>query len=351
MKLARWQIDGTETFGLVMDDGGLYDIARRSRGRIASLRALIDGKALSEAGTLATGTPDARLDAVSLRPPIPEPCKIVCIGINYPERNAEYKDGTDQPKYPSLFARFPTSFAGHNETILRPPESAQLDYEGEIVLVIGKAGRRIEEADAMSHVFGVTLMNEGTIRDWLRHGKFNVTQGKNFDRSGSLGPWIVPCGNGVDPQALDIVTRVNGEERQRGNTATLIFSVPRLIAYLSTFMTLEPGDMIATGTPPGAGARFDPPRYLLPGDRLRDCLSPDRYAGEQHRGRGHLTPSMDGRARAPVGARRHSRCVRPLAAHVELTVAQFVELVEPVEDLVVVRHRDDRGILLGRQPP
>jgi 2-keto-4-pentenoate hydratase/2-oxohepta-3-ene-1,7-dioic acid hydratase in catechol pathway len=199
-------------------------------------------------------------------PPFARPGKIICVGVNYPERNAEYKDGTDAPKYPSLFVRFPGSFVGNNQPIIRPRESAQFDYEGEIVLVIGKPGRRIAESHALAHVFGITLMNEGSVRDWLRHGKFNVTQGKNFDRSGSIGPCIVTREAAGDLNNLDLVTRVNGEERQRGNTGTLMFPFARIINYISTFTTLEPGDLIATGTPPGAGARFDPPKWLVPGD-------------------------------------------------------------------------------------
>jgi 2-keto-4-pentenoate hydratase/2-oxohepta-3-ene-1,7-dioic acid hydratase in catechol pathway len=136
-------------------------------------------------------------------------------------------------------------------------------------MVIGKAGRRISEAAARQHVFGLTLMNEGSVRDWLRHGKFNVTQGKNFEKSGAIGPWIVTTDELPDFRALTLVTRVNGEERQRGETGQLLFSFDRLIAYISTFTELHPGDIISTGTPTGAGARFDPPRWLKPGDVVR----------------------------------------------------------------------------------
>jgi 2-keto-4-pentenoate hydratase/2-oxohepta-3-ene-1,7-dioic acid hydratase in catechol pathway len=188
------------------------------------------------------------------------------VGVNYPERNAEYKDGSDAPKYPSLFVRFPSSFVGHGAALIRPPESTQLDYEGEIVIVVGKRGRRIAETDARAHIFGLTLMNEGSVRDWIRHGKFNVTQGKNFEHSGSIGPWIVPLHDGLPLDGLTVTTRVNGEERQRGQTGTLMFSFARILASISTFTTLEPGDVIATGTPPGAGGRFDPPKWLKPGD-------------------------------------------------------------------------------------
>ena len=201
-----------------------------------------------------------------MRPPIPAPEKIICIGVNYPDRNAEYKDGQDAPKYPSMFMRTPRSFVGHGAPLVRPRVSPQLDYEGELVLVIGKAGRHITETDAMDHIGALTLCNEGTIRDWVRHAKFNVTQGKNFDSTGSLGPWLVPFTGEAQIADLRLTTKVNGELRQDDRTSRLIFGFRYLIHYLSTFTTLVPGDIIITGTPTGAGARFDPPRYLKPGD-------------------------------------------------------------------------------------
>jgi 5-carboxymethyl-2-hydroxymuconate isomerase len=163
-----------------------------------------------------------------------------------------------------VFVRFPASFVAHGEPLVRPPETKQFDYEGEIALVIGKRGRRIARGEALSHLFGYTIANEGTAREWTRHGKFNVTQGKNFDRSGSLGPWIVTADAIAGPMRLE--TRVNGQERQNDTTDRLLFSFDHLISYLSTFTTLEPGDLILTGTPNGAGARFDPPKWLVPGD-------------------------------------------------------------------------------------
>lgn len=275
MRLATWVPRGEQRgalrFGAVTGDGGgdggLIDLSKRLEGRFASLQEVIAAGAVGEIATLIEGAPaDAKIGDVTLLPPVSRPGKILCVGVNYPERNAEYKDGTELPKYPSLFVRFPNSFVGQGAPILRPPESTQFDYEGEIVIVIGKAGRRIPEARAHEHVFGLTLMNEGSVRDWLRHGKFNVTQGKNFDKSGAIGPWIVTRDAVGDLNNLEVVTRVNGEERQRGNTGTLMFPFARIINYVSTFTTLEPGDMIATGTPPGAGARFDPPKWLKAGD-------------------------------------------------------------------------------------
>src|SRR5262249_48382462 len=159
-----------------------------------------------------------------------------------------------QPKNPSLFFRVPGSFVGHGQPLVRPPESEQFDYEGEIALVIGREGRRIPREQAMDYVAGYTLCNEGSVRDWMRHGKFNVTQGKNFDKSGSLGPYLVTADE-IDPLApLHLTTTVNGEVRQDDTTANLIFPFYELIAYISTFMTLKPADVIVTGTPTGAGA-------------------------------------------------------------------------------------------------
>ena len=205
-------------------------------------------------------------DDITYQVPIIGGEKIVCIGVNYAKRNAEYKDNSDLPKYPSVFLRYPDSFTGHNENMLRPPESDKLDYEGEIVIVIGKAGRRIPKENALDHIAGLTLMNEGTLRDWVRHAKFNVTQGKNFEKSGVIGPWMITADEVQDYTNLDIETRVNGEIRQNDNTSNLMFPFDYIISYLSSFMTLKPGDMNSTGTPNGAGARFDPPIYLVPGD-------------------------------------------------------------------------------------
>ena len=258
--------DGSERYGAVAGDG-IVDLSSRHAGEYPTLREAIAANALSRlADAAAKLTPDINLAEVQLRPPIPAPEKIICIGVNYPDRNAEYKDGQDAPKYPSMFMRTPRSFVGHGAPLVRPRVSPQLDYEGELVLVIGKAGRHITETDAMDHIGALTLCNEGTIRDWVRHAKFNVTQGKNFDSTGSLGPWLVPFTGEAQIADLRLTTKVNGELRQDDRTSRLIFGFRYLIHYLSTFTTLAPGDIIVTGTPTGAGARFDPPRYLKPGD-------------------------------------------------------------------------------------
>lgn len=268
MRLASYEFNGRPGFGAVVGDG-LIDLGRRLARQYGSVLDLLRADALDAAREAADGrTPDLGLADVTLLPPVVGPEKILCVGVNYANRNEEYKDGQSLPEYPSLFFRTPGSFVGHGVPIMRPPESIQFDYEGEIVLVIGKSGRRIARDQALGHVAGVTLCNEGSIRDWLRHAKFNVTQGKNFDCSGSIGPFLVTA-DAVDLAApLHLTTRVNGEVRQDDTTASLIFAFPDLIAYISTFTTLKPGDMIVTGTPTGAGARFDPPRWLVPGDMV-----------------------------------------------------------------------------------
>ena len=265
-RLATFTADGVTKYGAVTDRG-IVDLSARFGKNYPTLREAIADRALdklAEAGT--KHAPDIALDAIAWQPPIPTPEKIICIGVNYPDRNAEYKDGSDAPKYPSMFMRTPRSFVGHDVPLVRPRISQQLDYEGEVVLVIGKPGRYIPEARALDHIAAVTLCNEGTIRDWVRHAKFNVTQGKNFDSTGSLGPWLVPYASESQIADIRLTTRVNGEVRQDDRTGRLIFGFRYLLSYISTFTTLVPGDIIVTGTPTGAGARFDPPRFLKPGD-------------------------------------------------------------------------------------
>ena len=264
-RLATFILNGKLKYGAITD-AGVVDLSARY-GHYPTLREAIAHGALQRLADAAANLPaDFALDAIAFQPPIPQPEKIICIGVNYPDRNAEYKDGQDAPKFPSMFMRTPRSFVGHGAPLVRPRVSPQLDYEGEVVLVIGKAGRHIAERDALDHIAAITLCNEGTIRDWVRHAKFNVTQGKNFDSTGSLGPWLVPYTDEAQIADIRLTTHVNGELRQDDRTSRLIFGFRYLLAYISTFTTLVPGDVIVTGTPTGAGARFDPPRYLIPGD-------------------------------------------------------------------------------------
>ena len=265
-RIATATIAGQQRYGVVRDDG-FVDLSARHGQQWPTLREVIEAGALRRLGEQGSGLPpDFALSEIRYDIPVPNPEKIICVGVNFPDRNEEYKDGKEAPPNPSLFPRFPRSFVGHNVPLTRPPESPQLDYEGEVVLVIGKGGRRIAEADALDHVAALTLCNEGTIRDWVRHAKFNVTQGKNFDGTGSIGPWLVPYVDESQLADIALTTHVNGELRQSDRSSRMIFSYRKLINYISTFTTLVPGDVIVTGTPTGAGARFDPPIWLKPGD-------------------------------------------------------------------------------------
>lgn len=265
MKFLSFVNYGKRSFGAATD-AGLVDLGAM-HPELSDLRHAIRADKLADLAAEAMQA-GAGLDIadVELLPTIPNPEKIICIGVNYAKRNAEYKDGSAAPQYPSVFMRSRDSLVGHERDIMDPPESDQLDYEGEIVIVIGKEGRRIAQDKAHEYIAGLTIMNEGSVRDYLRHAKFNVTQGKNFEHSGSLGPWLVTPDE-LDPMSeLRVMTRVNGEERQNDTTSNLMFPFRYLISYLSSFYRLQPGDIIATGTPNGAGARFDPLKYLRPGD-------------------------------------------------------------------------------------
>jgi len=266
MKLTSFLTENRHAYGLVTDSG-VIDLSRLSETPDNLCSALTDPGAEQLAVLGAGLTPDFALDEISYAPPITNPQKIICIGVNYVNRNEEYDD-TALPPYPSVFLRTPGSLVGHRQSIVRPPESEQFDYEGEIAIVIGKPGRRITQENAEAHIAGLTILQEGSVRDWMRHGKFNVTQGKNFDRSGAVGPWLVTADEFDNYDNLTVTTRVNGEQRQHDTTANLLFSFSYLISYLSTFTGLQTGDIISTGTPTGAGARFDPPRFLVPGDEV-----------------------------------------------------------------------------------
>ncbi len=265
MNLVTFTADGTQHWGVTAPGGVLALSGEFPHWK--TLRNVIAAQAIAQVLAAANRRDASHYEGSFIYDiPVPDPEKIICVGVNFPDRNAEYKDGQDAPPNMSLFPRFARSFTGHGTPLIRPPESAQLDYEGEIAVVIGKGGRRIPEAAALTHIAGLTLCNEGTIRDWVRHAKFNVTQGKNWDASGSIGPWLVPYRDPSQIVDVALTTRVNGEIRQCDRTARMLFPVARQIAYISTFTTLMPGDIIVTGTPTGAGARFDPPVWLKPGD-------------------------------------------------------------------------------------
>ena len=267
MRYISFEIEGRPSYGLV-EGNKVIDLGKQLGSQFPDLRSLITAQKTSVVQDLSGSPADYTLSDIRLQIPVPNPGKIFCVGVNYPDRNAEYKDRSQQPQYPSLFMRTPQTLVGHEQPLLLPPESEQYDYEGELVLIIGKSGRRIPQETALDHIFGLTLANEGSVRDWLRHAKFNVTQGKNFDQSGAMGPWIVAVKEVGDLRKLDFTTHVNGELRQQDVSGNMIFGFAYLISYISTFSALHPGDVIITGTPTGAGARFDPPKWLLPGDRV-----------------------------------------------------------------------------------
>jgi 5-carboxymethyl-2-hydroxymuconate isomerase len=265
MRFLSFERKGKTSWGVITDKG-IIDLGSRVDGDFHDV--LKEGR-LEEMKTLAASqSEDFSTEGITFLPPISSPEKIACIGVNYANRNAEYKDGSKDPDFPSLFMRTPDSLTGHNQSLVRPPESHQLDYEGEIVIIIGKEGRRIPEEKAYEHIAGLTIMNEGTLRDWVRHAKFNVTQGKNFVHSGAIGPWMVTADefSAEQYENMRVTTKVNGELRQDDTTASMMFPLKYILSYISTFYHLKPGDVIATGTPNGAGARFDPPKYLVPGD-------------------------------------------------------------------------------------
>ncbi|MFK7854712.1 MAG: fumarylacetoacetate hydrolase family protein [Granulosicoccus sp.] len=265
MKIATYTADNQSFYGALSDDGMIA--LSPEFPQWPTLVSAIEAGGLAEITAAASNKPTTHKQ-YEFQMVLPDVRRLLCVGVNFPDRNAEYKDNSEQPKHMSLFPRFGSGFTAHNKPLIRPPESEQLDYEGELVVVIGKGGRRIKAEDAYDHIVALTICNEGTIRDWVRHAKFNVTQGKNWDNSAALGPWLVPF---IDASQIDdaqIITRVNGEVRQDDFINRMMFPIREQIAYISTFMTLKPGDVIVTGTPTGAGARFDPPRFLRPGDTI-----------------------------------------------------------------------------------
>jgi 2-keto-4-pentenoate hydratase/2-oxohepta-3-ene-1,7-dioic acid hydratase in catechol pathway len=264
MRLASYNMRGRPSFGVVVGDG-IVDLRPRLN-RFSNLLEVFRAPALTEAKAAAEGVrPDVSLSEVELLPPLLAPEKILCIGINYANRGQDY-NVTNNPKYPSMFYRAPNSLVGSGQKLVRPKISEQLDYEGEIAMIIGRECKHVPKERALGVIAGLTLCNEGTIRDWTRHGQFNVTQGKNFDATGGIGPWIE---TDVDPgKPLHLIVRKNGEVTQDDTTASMIFSFADIIAYTTSFMTLKAGDVICTGTPVKKGPKADPPVWLKPGDTI-----------------------------------------------------------------------------------
>lgn len=270
MKLASFVHGGKNKYGAVVE-GGIIDLSGtlHQETHFANLREVFAANAdvlVEMRRIVENGKPTLGLSDVTFRLPIPNPTKIFCVGRNYYAYHEVKQDG--RPEWPSIFPRFRDSFAAHGQPIMRGRDDGdQLDYEGELVVVIGKQARHVAEADALNHVAGYTIANEGSVRNWIGRGTQNCPV-KNQWRSGSLGPWIATADEIPDPNALHITTKVNGEVRQDGGTDMMIFDIPFVIAYISRFTVLEPGDLICTGSPGGSAIEFDPPRYLTPGDLL-----------------------------------------------------------------------------------
>lgn len=258
--------------GTIAVAGGTAVVAAATDGAPRDVTALVGpdlAAALAGDGlaTLATVDVDALpvVDAPRWLPPIPRPARIFCTGFNFRAHAAESE--REVPEHPTFFVRWPSSFTGHERPILRAPESDTLDWEGEVAVVIGRGGRRIARERALEHVAGYAPLGDNSIREFQLHST-QATAGKNFDATGSWGPWLVSADEAGDPASLEVRTLLNGEQVQHGRLSDLVFDVPALIAYASTFTALEPGDVIATGTPPGIGFRREPPVFLRRGDEL-----------------------------------------------------------------------------------
>lgn len=265
MKLASFRVGDREGFGAITNDG-VVGLTGRLSGRQQTLRAVLEADAIDEARAAVEGVePDYPVDKVEFMLPIPDPEKIYCVGQNYREHIIEM--GYEIPTSPSIFSRYPRTFVPHNGVMEMPTGSEHFDYEGEMTVVIGKPARNVSESDALNYVAGYTIANDGSVRDWQKRGP-QVAPGKNWEKSGMLGPWIVTADEAGDPASMALKTWVNGELRQDGNTSDLVFSAAHLVSYISSFITLMPGDMITTGSPAGVAVGFTPEKWLRPGDRV-----------------------------------------------------------------------------------
>ena len=266
MKLLSFAVGGKEFFGAVNGDGV---VTLNKRIGQPNLRAALEaGKLEAMRKAAREAEPDHKLADITFRAVIPHPGKILCAGINYRSHAAE--TGRELPMQPSMFVRFTDTLVGHDGEMIRPSVSDNFDFEGELALVIGEAGRHIKAENALDHVAGYTCFVDGSVRDYQ---KFSVTSGKNFPATGPLGPWLVTTDEIPDPSKLTLTTRLNGAEVQHSPTDLLIYSIPQIIAFCSDFTTLSPGDVIATGTPEGVGHSRKPPLWMKTGDVLEVEIS------------------------------------------------------------------------------
>ena len=270
MKIASY-LEGVDTvYGVVIehgDDAGIITVDVEFRAQFPSIRSLLERAGLGELREWVAGrTPDRALDEVSYRPPLHDAEKVMCIGVNYAKRHPIH-GVMPPPENITFFGKFEGTVVGHDKPLHYPPPPAcdSFDYEGELVLVIGREGRHIAKPDVFDHIAGYTIMNDGSVRDWQQH---SVPAGKNFFASSSCGPWMVTADEINDPSAMRLSTRLNGEEVQSTTAAAMIFDIPTIVAYVSTFIHLKPGDIISTGSPEGSGGSRQPQRFLKVGDEL-----------------------------------------------------------------------------------
>jgi 2-keto-4-pentenoate hydratase/2-oxohepta-3-ene-1,7-dioic acid hydratase in catechol pathway len=268
MKLASYLADGKPAFGAVVGDG-VVTLNERLGGRYASLRDALAAGALADMRKAAEGAkPDHKLAGLRFLPAIPNPEKILCVGINYKSHAAEH--GQDAPKLPNIFTRFVNTLVAHEGEMIRPKVSTNFDFEGELAVIIGRSGRHIAPENALAHVAGYTCFCDATVRDFT---KYSLIAAKNFLGTGPLGPWIVTADEIPDPTRLTLTTRLNDAVMQHSGTDMLIHSIPAIIAFCSVFTPLAPGDVIATGTPDGIGAKRNPPLWMKAGDVLEVEIS------------------------------------------------------------------------------
>ncbi|QUD90255.1 fumarylacetoacetate hydrolase family protein [Phenylobacterium montanum] len=262
MRLASFKYGSTSSWGLVAETHAL-DVGTVLANRFADLRAMIAGRGYDDVAAAAPSARHIPLAEIAWRPPVPNPDKIICVGLNYEDHRRE--TGRPEAKHPAIFVRFSNSQIGHLTPITRPHVSENLDYEGELAVVIGEAGRYIPADRAMRHVAGYACYNDATVRDWQFH-THQFTPGKNFPGTGAFGPVLVTPDELGDLDELRLTTKVNGVIKQDARLGEMIFPIAELISYCSSFTQLEPGDVILTGTPGGVGAKRQPPSYLMPGD-------------------------------------------------------------------------------------
>ena len=265
MKLVTYETGGRQSFGLV---AGKHIIDLADRMSLPSVVALLTANRLDDAAKFSEEKPDHELADVTLLPCIPNPPHFYCIGVNYADHLAEVqKAGVPRatPTRPPLFMRYAESYVGHEQDLILPGVSTSFDYEIELTVVIGKGGRYIEKDAALSHVAGYTIFNDGSIRDWQYHTQ-QVGPGKNFFATGALGPWVTTADEIGDVGNLGLELKLNGKTLQKGNTHDMVFNVADIISYISAFMPLSPGDLIATGTPAGVGFSRKPPIFMKEGD-------------------------------------------------------------------------------------